>query len=113
MGKSKSRIDLALVGRDNVNKVISYKISNCAFSDHDVNIIKLKTDDIEWGPGSWIMNLNIIKSDYFKQIFTEMWRWVTEDIKCVNLREWCDVGNIKIKSLTIEASKKLTSLKLK
>jgi hypothetical protein len=35
--------------------------------DHDFNIIKLKTNGIEMGPGSWIMNLNTIKSDYFKQ----------------------------------------------
>jgi hypothetical protein len=50
--------------------VISSKISNCRFSDHDLNIIKLKTDDIERGPGSLIINLNTIESDYFKQIFT-------------------------------------------
>jgi len=37
--------------------------------NHDLNIIKLKTDDIERGPGSWIMNLkNIIIFDYFKHI---------------------------------------------
>jgi len=98
---------LTLVGCDNANKVISSKISNSPFHYHDLNIIKLKTDDKERGPGSWIMNLNSIKSDYFKQIFTEWWKlWVTEKIKFVNLKEWWDVGKIKIKSLTIEASKK-------
>ena len=61
---------MTLVGCDNANKVISSKISNCRFSDHDLNIIKLKTDDIERGPGSLIINLNTIESDYFKQIFT-------------------------------------------
>ena len=70
-GKSKSRIDLSLVGCDTANKVISRKIGNCPFSDHDLNIIKLKTNDIEMRPGSLIMNLNTIKSDYFKQCFTE------------------------------------------
>ena len=107
-GKSKSRIDLTLVGCDNANKVISSKISNCPFSDHNLNIIKLKTDDIERGPGSWIINLNTIKSDYLKKKITEWWKlWVTEKIKFVNLREWQDVGKIKIKSLTIEPSKKI------
>ena len=76
---------MTLVGCDNANKVISSKISNCPFSDQDLNI-KLKTDDIERGPGSWIINLNTIKSDYFKQIFTEWWKlWVTEKIKCPSL----------------------------
>ena len=70
-GKSKSRINLTLVGCDNASKVISSKIGNCPFRDHDLNIIKLKTNDIERGPGNWIMNLNTSKSDYFKQIFTE------------------------------------------
>ena len=41
-------------------------------------------------PGSWNMNLNTIKSDQFKHVFTEQW---------------------KFKSLTIEASKKLENLK--
>jgi hypothetical protein len=45
-GKSKSRIDLTLVGCDTANKVISRKISNCHFSDHHFNIIKLKTNGI-------------------------------------------------------------------
>jgi hypothetical protein len=70
-GKSKSRIDLTLVGSDTANKVISRKIDNCSFRDHDLNIIKLKTNDIEMRSGSWIMNLNTIKSDYLKQCFTE------------------------------------------
>ena len=35
------------------------------------------------------------------------------NIKFVILREWWDVVKIKIKSLTMEASKKLTSLKIK
>jgi hypothetical protein len=39
--------------------------------------------------------------------------WATEKIKFVNLHEWWDAGKNKIKSLTIEASKKLKSLKLK
>ena len=69
---------MAFVGCDNVTKVISCKISNCPYSDHNLNNIRLKTDDIERGPGSWIMNFNTIKSDYFKQMFTDWWKWVTE-----------------------------------
>ena len=83
-GRSKSRRDLTLVGSDNANKS-----SNYPFSDHNLNNIKLKIDDIEKGPGSWIMNLNTIKSDYMKQIFTDWYKlWVTEKMKFVNLREW-------------------------
>jgi hypothetical protein len=51
--------------------VISCKISNCHFSDHDLNLSKLKTDDIERWTGSWIINLNTITYDYFKQMLTE------------------------------------------
>ena len=58
---------MTLVGCDTANKVIPRKISNCSFSDHDFNIIKLKTNGIEMRPGSWIKNLNTTKSDYFKQ----------------------------------------------
>jgi hypothetical protein len=77
-GKSKSKINLTLVGCENVTKVISCKISNFPYSDHDLNNIKLKTDDIETGPGSWIVNFNTIKSVYFKQMFTDWWKWETE-----------------------------------
>ena len=69
---------MAFVGCDNVTKEISCKISNCPYSDHNLNNIRLKTDDIERGPGSWIMNFSTIKSDYFKQMFTDWWKWVTE-----------------------------------
>ena len=48
--------------------MISREISNCPFSDHDFNIIKLKTNGIEMGPGSWIVNLNTTKFDCFKQL---------------------------------------------
>jgi hypothetical protein len=58
---------LTLVGCDTANKVISRTISNCPFSDHYLNIIKLKINGIEMGPGSWIMNLNTIKSDNCKR----------------------------------------------
>ena len=49
---------------------IVYTGLNCPFSDHNLNIIELKTNDIEMGHGSWIMNLNAIKSNYSKQFYT-------------------------------------------
>jgi hypothetical protein len=64
-------------------------IIHCPFSDHDIN-------------------LHTIRSDYFRQVFTNWWvYWKLEKKSFSNLREWWDIAKIKIKSITIEASKKL------
>jgi hypothetical protein len=45
--------------------VFGTRINHFPFSDHDIIITKLKTEDINRGPGMWIMNLETIKSEQF------------------------------------------------
>ena len=51
--------------------------------------MKLNVCDITRGSGTWIMNLHTIRSDYFRQVFTNWWVY------------W------KLEKITIEASKKV------
>ena len=90
--------------------IINIKIIHCSFSDHDIKIMKLNVCDITGGSGTWIMNLHTIRSDYFRQVFTNWWvYWKLEKKSFSNLREWWDIAKIKIKSITIEASKKVNT----
>jgi hypothetical protein len=72
--------------------------------------MKLSVCDITRGSGTWIMNLHTIISDYFRQVFINWWvYWKLEKKSFSNLREWWDIAKIKIKSITIEASKKVNT----
>ena len=102
-GNSKSRIDLILISEELSCHIINIKIIHCPFSDHDIKIMKLNICDITRGSGTWIMNLHTIRSDYFRQVFTNWWvYWKLEKKSFSNLREWWDIAKIKIKSITIE-----------
>ena len=85
---------------------LNIKIIHCPFSDLDIKIMKLNVCDITRGSGTWIMNLHTIRSDYFRQVFTNWWVYWKLEKKSFS-REWWDIAKIKIKSITIEASKKV------
>ncbi|CAC5423972.1 unnamed protein product [Mytilus coruscus] len=73
-GNSKSRIDYIFCDKSLSNKVYNVGISHCPFSDHDLVSFKLKLDEIQRGPGIWIMNINTIKSEEFKNAFEIWWK---------------------------------------
>ena len=107
-GNFKSRIDLILISEELSWHIINIKIIHCPFSVHDIKVMKLNVCDITRGPGTWIMNLHTINSDYFPQVFTNWWVYWKLEKKCFsNLSEWWDRAKIKIKSINIEASKKV------
>ena len=54
-------------------KVYNVGIEHCPFNDHDLVSFKLKLDEIQRGPGIWIMNINTIKSEEFKKASTIWW----------------------------------------
>ena len=62
-GNSKSRIDYIFCTNSLSCKILNTRIITFPFSDHDIVTSKIKLDDIERGPGMWIMNLNTIKTD--------------------------------------------------
>ena len=85
-GNSKSRIDLILISEELSCHIINIKIIHCPFSDHDIKIMKLNVCDITRGSGTWIMNLHTIRSDYFRQVFTNWWvYWKLEKITVADL----------------------------
>ena len=107
-GKSKSRIDYILCSNAVGSKVFGTRINHFPFSDHDIIITKLKTEDINRGPGMWIMNLETIKSEQFRHAFKIWWdNWKIEKNKYNDIREWWDLAKNKIKLLTMEISRNL------
>ena len=84
-GKSKSRIDYILCSNAVSSKVFGTRINHFPFTDHDIIITKLKTEDINRGPGMWIMNLETIKSEQFRHAFKIWWdNWKIEKNKYGN-----------------------------
>ena len=78
-GKSKSRIDYILCSNAVSSKVFGTRINHFPFSDHDIIITKLKTEDINRDPSMWIMNLETIKSEQFRHAFKIWWdNWKIE-----------------------------------
>ena len=106
--KSKSRIDYILCSNALSSKVFGTRINHFPFSDHDIIITKLKTQDINRSPGMWIMNLETIKSEQFRHAFKIWWdNWKIEKNKYSDIWEWWDLTKNKIKLLTIEISRSL------
>ena len=71
-------------------------------------------NEIERGPGVWVINENTIKSDIFKKAFNTFW---TNNVSKINLyhnmKEWWDITKYKLKALCIEISSKLNTSKKK
>ncbi|CAC5387703.1 unnamed protein product [Mytilus coruscus] len=79
-GNSKLRIDYIFCDKSLSNKVYNVGISHCPFSAHDLVSFKLKLDEIQRGPGIWIMNINTLKSVEFKNEFEiREWEKITDD----------------------------------
>ena len=113
-GNSKSRIDYILASKNLSSKLYDSQIKNCPFSDHDMVTTKLKIDEIERGPGIWIMNLNTIKSNQFQTAFRLCWeKWKGEKGSFSNILHWWDTVKMRIKSLTMEVSTTLNLQKKK
>jgi hypothetical protein len=85
--------------------VFGTRINHFPFSDHDIIITKLKTEDINRGPGVWIMNLETIKSEQFRHAFTIWWNnWKIEKNKYSDIREWWDPSAHLTRDLIFAAS---------
>ena len=64
-GNTKSRIYYIICSNSLSSKLLDSKIKHFPFSDHDICTVKVKLEDVEKGPGIWVMNLNTIKSGTF------------------------------------------------
>ena len=111
---SKSRIDFVLVSNNLLSNLSNVKIIHFPFSDHDIVCTKIKMNEIERGPGVWVINENTIKSDIFKKAFNTFW---TNNVSKINLyhnmKESWDITKYKLKALCIEISSKLNTSKKK
>ena len=59
-------------------------------------VYSLLPEDINRGPGMWIMNLETIKSEQFRHAFKIWWdNWKIEKNKYNDIREWWDLAKTK------------------
>ena len=115
-GNAKSRIDYIICSNSLTSKLLDSKINHFPFSDHDICTVKVKIEDIERGPGIWVMNLNTIKSETFISAFTTWWPWPTwknQINRFESIQEWWEVTKTKITILTIDISKQINKGKKK
>ncbi|VDI28341.1 Hypothetical predicted protein, partial [Mytilus galloprovincialis] len=103
---SKSSIDYIFCDKNLSNKVYNVGIAHCPFSDHDLVSFKLKLDEIQRGPGIWIMNINTIKSEEFNNALKIWWEtWKNEKRKFAKIQDWWDMWDVtksQINKVTME-----------
>ena len=76
--------------------------------DHKAIDIHIKCNTIERGRGVWKMNLNVVKSELFRNAFKIFWeKWRTKKDIYGDSRLWWDIGKKKIKELTISCAQQL------
>ena len=113
-GNAKPRIDYIICSNSLTSKLLDSKINHFPFSDHDICTVKVKIEDIERGPGIWVMNLNTIKSETFISAFNTWWpTWKNQINRFETIQEWWEVTKTKIKILTIDISKQINKGKNK
>lgn len=92
---SKSRIDYILISNDLSSLSSNVKIIHFPFSDHDLITSKFKMNDIERGPGVWVMNENTITSPELKSAFDILWEnRILKINNYPNLKEWWDITKL-------------------
>ena len=113
-GCAKSHIDYILCSNNLSSKLLAQIIKHFPFRDHDICRVKVKREDIERGPGIWVMNLNTMKSETFISAFNTWWHtWKNQINRFQIIQEWWEVAKTKIKFLTIDISKQINKGKNK
>ena len=107
-GNSQSRIDFIFITDEYNYLTQNAKNVHFPFSDHDGVSLSLKFTEPERGGGTYEMKNSILKSELFQRTlegFWSDWHLKKEDFK--SKLEWWEQTKVKIKTLTIEVSKKL------
>jgi len=113
-GNTKSRIDYIICSNSFSSKLLDSKIKHFPFSHHDICTVKVKLEDIERGPGIWVMHLNTIMSETFISAFNNWWpTWKNRINRFETIQEWWEVTKTKIQILTIDISKQINKGKNK
>jgi hypothetical protein len=90
-------------------KIIENPLS---MKDHRGITLKIYFEQVIRGPGFWKKNENVTKSDIFSKAFKQFWEtWKKELPNFSNIKDWWDIGKMKIKVITIWAAIKLKQLK--
>ena len=106
-GNKSSRLDYWLISQTLDCQIDQVDYLACPFSDHRLVTLKLNPSKIKYGPGTWKMNVSVIKSELFTKSFSSMWKKWQEQKNNYKLQTWWDLGKKKIKELTIWCASKL------
>ena len=83
--------------------ISSSKIANFIYSDHNIIILKLYTDKIQRGTGTWKLNTSILEQNDYLELIEDFWRsWKHEKKSYKSKRLWWDMTKYHIKVLSIE-----------
>lgn len=99
-----SRIDLFLMKKDFMNNVLKIQYKHCTFSDHNYIKIVLDFNEIERGPGVWLLNTKVLKDSHYRKRVESMIQERVTEIElykeCIGL--WWDNLKYDIKTYTIK-----------
>jgi exonuclease III len=105
-GDKASRIDYILISKSLDSDVKVTKIQHCPYSDHDAVNVKIKTDDVERGPGIWKMNTTVINTPDFENALHTLWKiWCKEIHTYTSKKCWWELTKVKIKQLCYSIAK--------
>ena len=93
----RSRIDYIICSNSLSSKLLDSKIKHFPFNDHGICTVKVKLEDIERGPGIWVMNFNTIKLETIISAFITWWpTWKNQINRFETIQEWWKVTKTKI-----------------
>ncbi len=105
-----SRIDMWLTTHEIEPLVKDIKTRVVPLTDHHGVELQLMKDEIETGPGRWILNSRTLKTKLFMNTFSNFWKkWKLMKCKYNNVAEWWEESKLKIKDIVIWCGKKAKS----
>ncbi len=82
-------------------------------TDHKAIKLIIQVSEVLRGPGRWQMNDRVIKSELFKDTFTQFWSiWLGKRDEFKSKLDWWEETKIKIKDIAISCSKRLKKMEV-
>ena len=104
--KSASRIDFWLFSKSLTSYILDTQFITAPITDHSGVVFKLKTSSVDRGPGFWKMNIDVMNSEEFGNVFTAFWEtWEKKMVNYESKKMWWEITKVKIKELSIEVAK--------
>ncbi len=105
---SASRLDMWLLSKELDPFVARINILIAPNTDHRAVTLQLQSEKDNNGPGRWMMNVHVIQSDLFKEVFKTFWNtWKEKQKDFKSIKQWWEETKSRIKDIAIFCGKKI------